>query len=56
VGARTKLNKHHIIGAIGVAAILGGLAGSWAVFAAVAAALIAGGVYAGEIRGKSGGK
>jgi len=50
VGAREKLNKHHVVGAIGVAAIVGGVAGSWLVFGVVAAALIAGSVHAGEIR------
>ena len=50
MGARQKLNKHHVVGALGVAAIVGGLAGSWLVFGAVAAVLIAGSVYAGEIR------
>ncbi len=54
MGAREKLNKHHVMGALGVAAIVGGLAGSWLVFVAVAAVLIAGSVYCGEIRGKSG--
>ena len=50
MGAREKLNKHHIVGALGVAAIVGGLAGSWLVFAAVAAAMIAGSIHTGEIR------
>ena len=48
--ARTKLNRHHIVGALGVAAIVGGMAGSWLVFAAVVAVLIASSVGAGEIR------
>ena len=50
MGARTKLNQHHIVGALGVAAIVGGLAGSWLVFGAIAAVLIAGSIHAGEIR------
>ena len=50
MGARQKLNRHHIVGALGVAAIIGGLAGSWLVFGAVAAALIAGSIHTGEIR------
>ncbi len=50
MNARQKLNKHHIVGALGVAAIIGGLAGSWLVFAAVAAVLMASSIYAGEIR------
>jgi len=54
MGARQKFNKHHVIGSFGVAAIVGGLAGSWTVFAVVAAVLIAGSVYSGEIRGQGG--
>ena len=50
MGAREKLNKHHVVGALSVAAIVGGLAGSWLVFATVAAVLIAGSIYSGEIR------
>ncbi len=50
MGARKKLNRHHIVRALGVAAIVGGLAGSWLVFGVVAAALIAGSIHAGEIR------
>jgi hypothetical protein len=50
VGAREKLNRHHALGALGVAAIVGCFAGSWLVFGAVAAALIAGSIHAGEIR------
>ena len=52
MGAREKLNKHHLIGSFGVAAIVGSLAGSWAVFAVVAVVLIVGSVYSGEIRGQ----
>ncbi|MEI8376107.1 MAG: hypothetical protein WCJ35_25085 [Planctomycetota bacterium] len=50
MGARQKLNQHHIVGAIGVAAIVGGLAGSWIIFVAVAVAMIAGSIHTGEIR------
>ena len=50
MGAREKLNGHHVPGALGLAAVVGGLAGSWALFTVVAAALIAGSVYSGEIR------
>jgi hypothetical protein len=46
--ARQKLNKHHIVGALGVA-------GSWLVFGAVAA-LIAGSVYNNEIRPRKDGR
>ena len=50
MGARQKLNQHHVIGSLSVGAIIGGLAGSWLVFVAVAAVLIAGSIHAGEIR------
>ena len=54
MGAREKLNRFHIIGSLGVAAIIGGLAGSWLVFGVVAAALIAGSIQAGEVRPENG--
>jgi hypothetical protein len=50
VGARQELNKLHVFGSLVVAAFVGGLAGSWAVFATVAAVLIVGGIYSGDIR------
>ena len=53
VGARDKLNKHHIVGSLGLAAVVGGLTGSWIIFGVVATALIATGIYNGDIRGKS---
>ena len=56
MGARTKLNQHHVVGALGVAAIVGGLAGSWVVFVAVAAVLIASSIHSGEIRPDKGRK
>ena len=52
MGARHELNKVHVLGSLGVAAFVGGLAGSWAVFAAVAVVLIVVGVYSGDIRAK----
>ena len=50
MSARKKLNYTHITGAIGVAAIIGGLTGSWPVFFVTAAALLAGAVYTGDVR------
>ena len=50
MGAREKLNSVNIVGSLGVAAIIGGLAGSWTVFAVVAVALIATGLCTGDIR------
>ena len=55
MGARKDLNRHHVIGSLGLAGLIGLASGSWAVFAVVAATLIAGSVYVGEIRpGKRG--
>ena len=53
MGARDKLNRHHIVGSIGLAAVIGGLTGSWIIFGVVAAALVATGICNGDIRGKS---
>ena len=50
MGARKDLNRHHVIGTLGFAGLLGLASGSWAVFAVVVVALIAGSAYAGEIR------
>jgi hypothetical protein len=50
MGARQKLNEHHIVGALGVAAIVGALGQSWMLFVAVAATLIAADLYSGKIR------
>ncbi len=54
MGARDKLNKHHVFGAIGLAAIVGALAGSWTVFVMAAAMLIGVSLYSGEIRPRKG--
>jgi hypothetical protein len=51
MGARTELNKIHIVGSLGVAGLLGLLTGSFAVFAIASAVMIGSSVYAGEIRG-----
>ncbi len=50
MGAREKLNEHHIAGSLGVAAAVGGLTGSWVIFAVVAAVLVATGVCTGGRR------
>lgn len=50
LNARRRLNHGSVLGALAVAAIVGGLAQSWAVFALVAAVLIGGAVYVGDIR------
>ena len=48
--ARTKLNAFHIVGAIGIAAVVAAFAGSASLFVLVAAALIAAGIWTGQIR------
>jgi hypothetical protein len=52
VGARDKLNRVHVIGAIGLAGLLGLASGSVAVFVIAGVVMIGVSVYAGEIRGK----
>ena len=54
MGARNELNKIHVVGAIGLAGILGLATGSVAVFVIASAAMIGASVYTGEIRGKGG--
>jgi hypothetical protein len=56
VGARDELNKHHILGAIGLAAIVGTLTGSWTVFVVAAATMIGVSLYSREIRPRKGGR
>lgn len=48
--ARTKLNTFHIVGALGIAAIVAVLTSSSLLFVLVAAALIAAGIWTGQIR------
>ncbi|MFZ1933919.1 MAG: hypothetical protein WCB27_06825 [Thermoguttaceae bacterium] len=50
MSARKKLNCLNIVGAITVAAIVGGLIGSWLVFFMAVTLLIGGAIYAGDIR------
>ena len=50
MGARHKLNQTHILGAIGMAALVGGLTQSWAVFAIAAIVLIGAAIYVGDVR------
>ena len=52
MGARQKLNSHHIAGAVGVAGILGLITGSWLVAAVVGALAIGMAVHDGDIRFK----
>jgi hypothetical protein len=48
--ARHKLNEFYLIGSFIIAALIGGLFGSWTVFVIVAAMLVVGSLYSGEIR------
>lgn len=52
LGARHKLNVASVNGALIVAAIAGFAFGSWAVFGAIAAVLVIGAIYGGDIRTK----
>jgi hypothetical protein len=54
VGARQKLNKHHILGSLGLAGLLGLVMGSWAVFVIAGAVMVGVSICTGEIRGKDG--
>lgn len=51
-GAREKLNRVHVIGALGLAGLLGLATGSVTVFVIVGAVLIVASVCTGEIRSK----
>jgi hypothetical protein len=50
MGARQKLNSHHVAGAIAVAGIIGLLTGSWLVAAAVGAVAVGIAIHSGDIR------
>ena len=52
MGARTKLNAAYLNGGILIAACVGALTQSWSVFFVALVTLLAGCVYAGEIRGR----
>ena len=50
MGARHKLNQVHLLGAAGVAAVVGLLTQSWAAFFIALALLVGGAIYAGDVR------
>ena len=50
MGARTKLNQIHLLGAVGIAAIVGVLVQSWVAFFIAVAVLVGGAIYAGDVR------
>ena len=49
MGAKQKLNRINVLGALGTGAIVGVLGQSWTLFVAVAAVLIAADLYSGKI-------
>ena len=50
MGAKRKLNSAAINGALGVAALIGAVTGSWGVFWLASAVLVASSVYCRDIR------
>lgn len=50
MNARQKLNHIHVVGALVLASVLGGLFQSMMVFLIASAAMIAGAIYVGDIR------
>ena len=52
MGARNELNKIHVVGSIGLAAVLGLASGSFAVFVVAGAVMIGASIHSGEIRSK----
>lgn len=50
MGARAKLNEAYLIGSILLAAVVGGLAGSWTVFVVTFIVLLGSNLYSGDIR------
>jgi hypothetical protein len=54
MGARRKLNAASVNGALAVAALVGGMTGSWVVFGVALAGLLVSGLVGGDIRPGSG--
>ena len=50
MGAKKKLNSAAVCGALGVAALIGALTGSWIAFWLASAVLVATAVHSGDIR------
>ena len=50
MGAKQKLNSANVVGALVVAAIIGGAFGSWTMFAIATTVLVASAFYTGDIR------
>ncbi len=56
MSSRNKLNVAYFNGCLAVAAVLGAVAESWAVFVLAFAALVAGGIAGGDIRPRTRGR
>jgi len=52
VGAREKLNNNHIVGAVGVAGLLGLVTGSWLLAVLAGAVLVGAAIHSGDVRFK----
>ncbi len=50
MNARQKLNSINVSGAVFLAAVLGGVFESWAIFLITLTVLIAGAIYCGDVR------
>ena len=50
MGAKQKLNSANVVGALVVAAFIGGAFGSWTMFTIAAAVLVVAAFYTGDIR------
>lgn len=50
MGAKRKLNSAYFHGALGVAALVGAVTGSWSVFWLASAVLVVTSIYSGDIR------
>ena len=56
MSARHKLNSAYLNGALGVAALIGAVTGSWGVFWLASAVLVASSIHSGDIRLGRGGR
>ena len=56
MGAKHKLNSAYFSGALGVAALIGAVTGSWGVFSLAAGVLVASSIHSGDIRLGRGGR
>ena len=52
MGAREKLNTHHLVGAVGLAGLAGLVTGSWVVAILAGAVLVGAAIHSGDVRFK----